>query len=71
MQASRLLEAHLPQYLESEISRERESEMIRQTVARVPPCAMISTEKDGDVFDTAATMPINVKPAYDSLILSL
>jgi hypothetical protein len=55
---SRLLEAHLFQYFESDIKRAILRERMRETVAKAPPCEIISTGKDVCVFEMRATIPI-------------
>jgi len=55
---SRLLEAHLFEYFESEIKRAILKESIRETVARAPLCEITSTGNDVWVFEIIATMLI-------------
>ncbi len=58
-QMSNVLDAHLSQYFESKSRRAMKREIMSDTVAIAPPCAVISTGNDVCVLDTAATMLIN------------
>lgn len=57
-QASRVLDAHLFQYLESDRNRAIEREIMSDKVTISPPWEMISTMKEVLAFDIEATMPI-------------
>lgn len=55
---SRLPDTHLFQYFVSKINSSIVRKIIREIVARAPPCEIISIGKDVCVFETRATNPI-------------
>lgn len=59
-QVSSVLEAHLFQYLESEVNKMIERETTREMIAKIPPCEVNSKEEEVCVFDTTATIPISI-----------